>query len=89
MLVYEDCCEVAGIDKKEVKRIAKALSKYIKEANKLGMIVFGGSTNGSLMYDDNDSEYSGQRLVLAHLDGETEGGDGACDEDHNGLMRTE
>lgn len=66
--VNEKECEAAGLNPLDVKRIAQGLSRYAKEAQKLGIQVFGGSGCGDLRFD---------------------GGDGACSESDDGLMRGE
>ena len=78
-------CEVAGLNLLDVKRITKGLSRYAKEAQKLGIEIFGGSGSGSLRFDDR----GGGKLILAELDGNFDGGDGAACEDDNGLIRGE
>lgn len=84
--VNEKECEVAGLDPKEVLRIARGISKYAKQAQTLGIHVFGGSGTGSLRFPDG---WLGD-LVLADLDGTFDGGDGgANDFGEDGLMRGE
>lgn len=51
MIVNEEECIAAGLDPKEVKRIASGLSRYAKKAGKLGLKVFGGSGGGTLLAD--------------------------------------
>lgn len=41
-------CEAAGLDPKEVRRIAAGLSRYAREAAALGLEIFGGSGTGDL-----------------------------------------
>lgn len=84
-LVHGDECEAAGLDQDKVRRIAKGLSRYAKEAEELGIMVFGGSGSGSLRFDDGGSGY----LIIADLDGRFSGGDGAAIEDADGLLRGE
>lgn len=83
--VNEKECIAAGVNPLDVKRIAKGLSRYAKEAHKLGIQVFGGSGCGSLRFDDGGSG----NLILADLDGDFNGGHGACDESGDGLLRGE
>lgn len=78
-------CEAAGLDPLEVKRIAKGLSRYAKEAQQLGIQVFGGSGTGDLRYDDGGNG----RLILADLDGDFDGGDGSSIPGGDGLLRGE
>jgi hypothetical protein len=83
--VNEKECEAAGLNPLEVKRIAQGLSRYAKEARKLGIVVFGGSGCGSLRFDDGGKS----SLVIANLDGNFSGGHGAADEGEDGLIRGE
>lgn len=83
--INEAECKAAGVDQKEVARIARGLSKYGKQAAALGLCVFGGSGSGSLR----KSDYPRRELVLAGLDGVFDGGDGACNDHEDGLMRGE
>jgi hypothetical protein len=84
--IHEKECEAAGLDPKEVLRIARGISKYAKQAQALGIQVFGGSGTGSLRFPDG---WNGD-LVLADLDGTFDGGDGkANDFGDDGLMRGE
>jgi len=74
MYVNEAECEKAGLSEKEVEKIAKGLSRYALMAKKLGLGIFGGSGSGTLRYsDDSDSG----PLIVAGLDGDFDGGDGA------------
>lgn len=89
MYVNEDECEAAGLDPKEVERIAKGLSRYAREARKLGIEIFGGSGTGSLRFDDGKPP---GRLIIAFLDGHFDGGDGgqgSSTENQDGLIRGE
>lgn len=81
-------CNKAGIDHKEVERIAKGLSRYGRQADKLGIMIFGGSGSGSLRIHDSKG-LEARPLVLANIDGRVDGGDGACDDAEDGLMRGE
>lgn len=85
MHINEDECLAAGLDPKEVARIARGLSRYAKQAEALGIEIFGGTGTGSLRADDN----SPGRLVLAELDGYFDGGDGGQHQDDEGLLRGE
>ena len=80
-------CIFAGLNPKEVEDIAKNLSRWAKKAEKLGIIIFGGSGSGTLRYDDGKAQ--GQELIIANLDGIFDGGAGYPIEDENGLMRGE
>jgi len=85
--INEKECIKAGIDVKEVTRIASGLSRYGRQAEKLGIIIFGGSSGSLRFHDNNDLEP--HDLVLAFLDGIYDGGDGGCDEDDEGFLRGE
>ncbi|MEI8659349.1 hypothetical protein [Vibrio sp. Hal054] len=82
---YYDECVAAGLDPKEVKRIANGLSRYAKQAEELGITVFSGTGTGSLRFNDGGNG----KLIIAELDGDYDGGDGADSEDANGLRRGE
>ena len=83
--INENECEAAGLNPSDVKRIAQGLSRYAKEAQKLGIQVFGGSGSGDLRFDDGGNG----KLILADLDGDFDGGDGAAGESDDGLIRGE
>lgn len=84
MIVNIDECIEAGLDPAEVEKIAKGISRYARQASKLGMQIFGGS-GGSLRVPQDGLG----SLVVADLDGVYEGGDGAAYPDENGLLRGE
>ncbi|MCD8475432.1 MAG: hypothetical protein LRY40_01555 [Shewanella fodinae] len=78
-------CNAAELDHKEVKRIAAGLSRYAKQAEVLGLTIFGGSGTGTLRFNDNSGFGP---LIVAELDGLFSGGDGAALEE-DGLLRGE
>lgn len=83
---YEECI-AAGLDPKEVEKIAKGFSRYGKMARELGITVFGGSGSGSLRFCQRNGK---PELVIADaLVGTFDGGDGATDRDAEGLLRGE
>lgn len=84
-VVNEAECLAAGLDPNEVARIASGLSRYAKQAQRLGIQVFGGSSGGLLRFADGSSG----SLILASLDGDFDGGDGGLQEDSEGLLRGE
>lgn len=87
MYVNEKECEKAGLDSKEVEKIAKNLSKYCKQAKKLGLEIFGGSGEGYLRFFDNQSS---KALIVANLDSDNwNGGDGSIRPDKYGYLRGE
>lgn len=79
-------CYAAGLDPREVQRIASGLARWAKKADRLGLTIFGGAGNGSLRaYDGKE-----RRLVVCSSLGlNFDGGDGAEMADENGLMRGE
>jgi hypothetical protein len=79
-------CEAAGLDPKEVRRIANGLSRYGKQAKELGLTIFGGSGSGSLRFRDDPEKGA---LIVARLDGMYDGGDGGEEDHHDGLSRGE
>lgn len=83
--VNENECEAAGLDPLEVKRIAQGLSRYARQAEKLRIQIFGGSTGGQLRYDDGGKGM----LIVGDLDGNFDGGDGGVHTDSDGLQRGE
>lgn len=81
----EDCVEAAGLDLKQVRSIARRIEKAALEAQAMGIQIFGGTGGGTLRYDDGGDKM----LILASMDGNWSGGDGAELPDDNGLMRGE
>jgi hypothetical protein len=84
-MIYIDECIAAGIQQDEVQRIANGLSRYAKQAEKLGIHIFGGAGSGSLRFDDGGNGC----LILADLQGNFDGGDGSHDISDDGLVRGE
>lgn len=85
MYANDDECEAAGLDRKEVERIAAGLSRYAKQATALRLTIFGGSGTGSLRYEDG----GGGKLVVASLRGLFDGGDGRESSMEDGYLRGE
>lgn len=83
MQVNYDECEAANVDPEKIKRIAQRLSKCGKELKAMGLEVFGGSGAGTIR------TMSEGGLILADLDGNFDGGDGASRIDSEGLLRGE
>ena len=86
---FEEECFAAGVKEDEVLRIAKGLSKYAEQARAMGLTVFGGTGGGSLRKRATGGPADSSMLVVAHLDGSYDGGDGAEETDENGLLRGE
>jgi flagellin-like hook-associated protein FlgL len=85
MFVNVDECIAAGLDPKEINRIAAGITRYALQAQALGVQVFGGTGTGSLRFDDSRPG----RLILAELDGDFDGGDGGERPSSDGLRRGE
>lgn len=84
-IIHEKEVAAAGINPEEVRRIARGLSRYAKQAKKLGLTIFGGTGSGTLRHSDGTRS----QLICADLDGDFDGGDGAAIEDEDGLLRGE
>ena len=81
-------CEAAGLDHKEIERIARGLSRYGKQAEALGVTIFGGPGAGSLRFRDESDP--GHALIVADIDGDFDGGDGGqTPHSIDGLLRGE
>lgn len=89
MFIYENCIEKAGLDKQQIKSIARRFKRIADECGKIGVQIFGGSTSGSLRFTDNQDILEYRQLILADIPGDFSGGDGACREDSDGYMRGE
>ena len=84
--IDEIACEKAGLDYKKVKSITNRISKAAKEAEEMHLCVFGGSGSGSLRFTDPDGKGN---IIVASLDGNIDGGDGASLPDEDGIYRGE
>ncbi len=78
-------CEAAGLDLKKVRSIASRIERAALEAQAMGIQVFGGSSTGTLRFDDG----KGPPLIIAVMDGNWSGGDGGEMPGDDGLMRAE
>lgn len=88
MAALYDECIAAGLDPAVVGRIAGRISRAARDAQKLGLIVFGGSGFGSLRTIEHDGD--DRALVVAMIDGGSwDGGDGGCGPSSDGLTRGE
>lgn len=85
MYVNESECEAADLDAEEVERIARGLSRYAKQAEALGLQIFGGTGSGTLRFNDGGPG----RLIVAQIDGDFDGGDGGSSTSSDGLERGE
>lgn len=82
-------CLAAGLDPKAVLKLERALNRAGKLAESLGVTIFGGSGRGTLRIHDGPGVDNGS-LILAILECHVwDGGDGACCEDEEGLLRGE
>lgn len=75
MFVDEDKCREFGLDPKKVASIASRLSRAAREADALGLTVFGGTGSGSLRFARSLRQGPAESEV-ALLDGSFDGGDG-------------
>lgn len=79
-------CTKAGKDLEAIERLAADFSVLGKRARKLGVYIFGGSGSGTIRWQDPGDD---RPLVLASIDGNFDGGDGAIRYDSEGLERGE
>ena len=72
----EESCLAAGVDPMKVESIARRLDKLGREADKMGLFIFGGSGSGTLRTQES---YNNRNIVVASfgMGGEWDGGDGA------------
>lgn len=90
MTINEREVEAAGLDLKAITSIARRISRAAKEAQGMGVLVFGGGCGypgtWQLRFRDDDDKGS---LILANLDGNFDGGDGGNEYHGDGLERGE
>ena len=79
-------CDAARLDHAEVLRISRGLSRYARQAESLGIQIFGGSHGGTLRFRDDPSKGA---LIIADLDGCFDGGAGDQTDYGDGLIRGE
>lgn len=75
MFVNEDKCREFGLDPRKVTSIASRLSRAAREADAIGLIVFGGTGSGSLRFS-RSLRHGPEENEVALLDGSFDGGDG-------------
>lgn len=85
MFVNERECQKAGLGIKKVTSIARRISNAAKEAEEMGIQVFGGSS-GELRFRDDPKTGA---LKIASLDGDFDGGCGADRDWGDGYLRGE
>ena len=78
--------EFSGIDKKKCVSLARRLSRIIKDADNLGIIIFGGSGSLSLRYTYDNYK---PPLILVDWICDADGGDGGTDINEDGLTVAE
>ncbi|MFD1034118.1 hypothetical protein ACFQ15_05585 [Sphingomonas hankookensis] len=89
MMALDDECRAAGLDPVEVDRIARRIARAARDAQRLGLTVFGGSGHGSLRLCGNTDD-RGRPLIVAGIDaGSWDGGDGGYGPANDGLNRGE
>lgn len=84
----DDECEAAGLDPKKVLSLARRFERLSKEADAMGLHVFGGSGSGTLRFPDRDGRKT-SLIVASICPNGFDGGCGASREDENGLLRGE
>ena len=85
MMVNQDECEKAGVDRKVVASIARRIESACSDADKLGITVFMGSYSSLRFNDGGDKP-----LILANLHAfNCDGGDGGSDRHIDGYERGE
>lgn len=91
ILLNERECDAAGQDPKRIARLARRLRSVAAECEELGITIFGGAHSGDLRAAEanRSRRLHDQLLILAHIPGPFDGGDGGGREDENGLMRGE
>jgi len=68
----EEVCKKFQLDSRIVSSLARQLSYLGRKAQAAGLLIFGGSTGGSLR----PINHPGAQNVVATLDGAFDGGDG-------------
>lgn len=91
VLLYERECDAAGQDPKKIARLARRLRSVAAECEELGLTIFGGAHSGDLRAPEANRSrgLSDRLLILAHIPGPWDGGDGGGSEDEDGLLRGE
>lgn len=89
--VNERECDVAGQDPATIKRLTARFHRLATECQELGITIFGGSGSGSLRGEDANkpARLVDRKLILAHIGGPWDGGDGGASTDDDGLERGE
>ena len=64
---------------------SQGLSRYARQAQAIGIEIFGGSGSGSLRYVDGPEG----KLIVTDIDGHVDGGDGGSLLSDDGLLRGE
>ncbi|MEO0797339.1 MAG: hypothetical protein AAFX93_19480 [Verrucomicrobiota bacterium] len=86
-------CKKAGIDDDEVRKIAACFQRAMLRADKLGISVFGGSSQLTLRVNGSELEgeqHMGGQLIVGEMDGcVVSGGCGAQGPGPDGLIRGE
>lgn len=77
MTLNVDECKAIGVDQKAVRKLAARLERCAMDARKLGLTIFGGAHSGDLR-STADINADQRRVIVAHMDGPWDGGDGGC-----------
>lgn len=87
MSINEDECREAGMAVAKVKKVGDMLDALVKEAGKLNVEIFGGSSCLSLRRNLMDG--NGPLVLYESKIGNISGGDGSTSVDEKGLTRGE
>ena len=84
MTIYESSCRLVGVTPESAASLARRLESVARDAQRLGLIVFGGAVGGSLRANTMTGP-----VVVASVAGSWDGGDGGMVDDEAGIMRGE
>jgi len=92
--IFKEECDVTGINPEKLRSVARRLNQAVRDLDKLGLLVFGGSGNGTIRVpgtgDDSLSSTHCGNIIVAYLDGTNwDGGDGGAGDGSDGLRRGE
>jgi len=85
-LINEAEVEKSGLNPEKVKKLDRLMRRFVREAGKLRLEIFGGSGTLTLRYTDDPNK---GHLILAEAGGNISGGDGGQTLWGDGLARGE
>ena len=71
-------CDKAGLDYREVKKLARNLESAAVALGEMGVTVFGNNGCGQLLFNEKNGRGD---LIVARINGTFDGGDPGTDED--------